>query len=76
MRERMVGSMAFCRTEPDGFRPRDVEVLEAIARIEEALAAAGGRVSGAGGAAARLGVPATTLESRIKSLKIDKRQFR
>jgi formate hydrogenlyase transcriptional activator len=45
-------------------------------RIEEALAAAGGRVSGAGGAAARLGVPATTLESRIKSLKIDKRLFR
>jgi formate hydrogenlyase transcriptional activator len=45
-------------------------------RIEEALAAAGGRVSGAGGAAVRLGVPATTLESRIKSLKIDKRSFR
>jgi formate hydrogenlyase transcriptional activator len=45
-------------------------------QIEEALAAAGGRVSGANGAAARLGVPATTLESRIKSLKIDKRRFR
>jgi formate hydrogenlyase transcriptional activator len=44
-------------------------------RIEEALAASGGRVSGAAGAAARLGVPATTLESRIKSLKIDKRRF-
>jgi formate hydrogenlyase transcriptional activator len=44
-------------------------------RIEEALAACGGRVSGAAGAAARLGVPATTLESRIKSLKIDKRRF-
>jgi transcriptional regulator with GAF, ATPase, and Fis domain len=45
-------------------------------RIEEALAASGGRVSGAAGAAARLGVPATTLESRIKSLKIDKHRFR
>jgi formate hydrogenlyase transcriptional activator len=45
-------------------------------QIEEALAAAGGRVSGAGGAAARLGVPATTLESRIKRLQIDKRRFR
>jgi formate hydrogenlyase transcriptional activator len=45
-------------------------------QIEEALAAAGGRVSGSNGAAARLGVPATTLESRIKSLKIDKRRFR
>jgi formate hydrogenlyase transcriptional activator len=45
-------------------------------RIEEALAASGGRVSGAGGAAVRLGLPATTLDSRIKSLKIDKRRFR
>ncbi len=45
-------------------------------RIEEALKAAGGRVSGAGGAAALLGVPATTLESRIKRLGIDKRRFR
>ena len=44
-------------------------------RIEEALKAAGGRVSGAGGAAALLGVPATTLESRIKRLGIDKRRF-
>jgi formate hydrogenlyase transcriptional activator len=45
-------------------------------QIEEALTAAGGRVSGAGGAAARLGVPSTTLDSRIKRLGIDKRQFR
>ncbi|MBW8873659.1 MAG: sigma 54-interacting transcriptional regulator [Acidobacteria bacterium] len=44
-------------------------------RIEEALRQAGGRVSGAGGAAALLGVPATTLESRIKRLGIDKRMF-
>jgi formate hydrogenlyase transcriptional activator len=44
-------------------------------QIEEALAAAGGRVSGPTGAAARLGVPGTTLDSRIKRLKIDKRQF-
>jgi formate hydrogenlyase transcriptional activator len=45
-------------------------------RIEEALAQAGGRVSGAKGAAALLGVPGTTLESRIKSLGIDKRMFK
>src|SRR5262249_21455524 len=44
-------------------------------QIEEALAAAGGRVSGTRGAAVRLGVPATTLESRIKRLRIDKRRF-
>jgi formate hydrogenlyase transcriptional activator len=45
-------------------------------RIEEALAAANGRVSGAAGAAARLGLPPSTLESRIRSLGIDKRRFR
>ncbi|MEA2601374.1 MAG: formate hydrogenlyase transcriptional activator [Acidobacteriota bacterium] len=45
-------------------------------RIEEALAKSGGRVSGARGAAALLGLPGTTLESRIKSLGIDKRQFK
>jgi len=45
-------------------------------RIEEALATSNGRVSGASGAATRLGLPPSTLESRIKSLGIDKRQFR
>jgi hypothetical protein len=35
-----------------------------------------GRVSGPFGAAARLGVPSSTLESKIKALRIDKRQFR
>jgi formate hydrogenlyase transcriptional activator len=45
-------------------------------RIEDALAQSAGRVSGAAGAAARLGIPSTTLESRIKSLGIDKRKFK
>jgi formate hydrogenlyase transcriptional activator len=44
-------------------------------RIEAALAEAGGRVSGPSGAAAKLGMPASTLDSKIKSLKIDKRRF-
>ena len=44
--------------------------------IEAALAETGGRISGPDGAAKRLGVPRTTLESRIKSLRIDKYQFR
>jgi len=44
--------------------------------IEAALAESRGRVSGASGAAAKLQVPPSTLESRIKTLKIDKRQFR
>jgi formate hydrogenlyase transcriptional activator len=44
--------------------------------IEAALAESKGRVSGPFGAAARLGVPSSTLESKIKALKIDKRRFK
>jgi formate hydrogenlyase transcriptional activator len=44
--------------------------------IEAALREARGRVSGRDGAAARLGVPASTLESRIRALKINKHLFR
>jgi len=44
--------------------------------IEAALAASKGRVSGPSGAAARLGIPQSTLDSKIKSLKINKHQFR
>ena len=36
--------------------------------IEAALAETGGRVSGSSGAAAKLGVPPSTLDSKIKSL--------
>jgi formate hydrogenlyase transcriptional activator len=43
--------------------------------IEAALAQTNGRISGPTGAAARLGMPASTLDSKIKSLKINKRQF-
>ncbi len=44
--------------------------------IEAALRASQGRVAGPFGAAKRLGIPATTLESKIKSLAIDKRRFK
>jgi transcriptional regulator with GAF, ATPase, and Fis domain len=44
--------------------------------IEAALRESKGRVSGPFGAAACLGVPSSTLESKIKALKIDKRQFK
>jgi formate hydrogenlyase transcriptional activator len=43
--------------------------------IESALARTNGRISGPTGAAAHLGMPASTLDSKIKSLKINKRQF-
>ena len=44
--------------------------------IEAALAETAGRVSGASGAAMKLGMPSTTLESRIRSLKINKHRFK
>jgi len=44
--------------------------------IEAALAQTHGRVAGPRGAAAKLGVPRTTLESKIKSLHIDKNRYR
>jgi len=44
--------------------------------IEAALAETRGRISGPDGAAMRLGVPRTTLEYKIKSLRIDKYRYR
>jgi formate hydrogenlyase transcriptional activator len=44
--------------------------------IEAALAESKGRVSGPSGAAAKLGMPQSTLDSKIKSLKINKHQFK
>ena len=45
-------------------------------RIEAALAQSNGKVSGAHGAAAKLGMPPSTLESKIRSLRINKFQFK
>ena len=44
--------------------------------IEDALRASDGRVFGPSGAAERLGIPRSTLESRIRALKINKERFR
>jgi len=44
--------------------------------IDSALAEAGGRVSGPSGAAALLGVPPSTLESKIRSMNINKYSFK
>jgi len=44
--------------------------------IEGALRDCGGRVYGPDGAAAKLGIPRSTLESKIRVLKIDKKRFR
>jgi transcriptional regulator with GAF, ATPase, and Fis domain len=44
--------------------------------IEAALAECRGRVAGRSGAAAKLGVPPSTLDHRIKALRINKAQFK
>jgi formate hydrogenlyase transcriptional activator len=44
--------------------------------VEAALAESRGRVSGPTGAAAKLGLPTRTLDSKIKRLGIDKYRFK
>jgi len=44
--------------------------------IEAALAGTRGRVWGPSGAAAKLGIPPSTLDHRIKALRINKKQFK
>ena len=52
------------------------QMAEARRMIEAALAETGGRISGPTGAAALLGIPRQTLQSKIASLGIDKNKFR
>jgi formate hydrogenlyase transcriptional activator len=54
-------------------RPKFSEEKE---MIESALAGSKGRVAGRDGAAAKLGVPRSTLESRIRTLRINKNRFK
>lgn len=51
-------------------------IAHEVMRIETALAASQGRVSGPAGAAVILGVPRSTLESKIRLLGIDKHRFK
>jgi formate hydrogenlyase transcriptional activator len=44
--------------------------------IETALSESGGRISGPSGAAAKLGIPRQTLDSKIASLQINKLRFK
>jgi PAS domain S-box-containing protein len=68
--------------QPSPAEPKDqVQLpLELVAQekcmIEAALKESRGQVFGPTGAAAKLGIPRSTLESRIRSLKIDKRRFK
>ena len=65
-----------CQAQPAGQPLSHKLVSQTKEMIEAALAESGGRVSGPSGAAAKLGMPASTLESKIKSLKINKYLFK
>src|SRR6266403_1736031 len=64
-------------TEPNGRSelPRKLLAQEKD-MIEAALKESRGRIFGPKGAAAKLGIPRSTLESKIRSLKIDKNRYR
>src|SRR5580692_6328956 len=67
---------AWLRSEPEpklGLQP--VLINQERELIEAALAESRGRISGPDGAARRLGVPRTTLEYKIKSLRINKYRY-
>jgi len=59
-----------------GLEPLRKPPSEEKAIIEAALRESGGRVYGPSGAAAKLGVPRSTLEHKIRSLKITKNRFK
>ena len=63
---------------PQQPEPADVDKDASRERqiVENALAGSRGRVSGPNGAAARLRVPPSTLEHRIKKLRIRKSHFK
>jgi DNA-binding NtrC family response regulator len=44
--------------------------------IESALTETRGKIAGAGGAASKLGIPPSTLDSKIKQLRIKKDKFK
>ncbi len=66
-----------CRqTQPAGQPLSDKLMTQEREMIEGALTNSRGRVSGPTGAATQLGIPPTTLESKIRSLKINKHRFK
>jgi transcriptional regulator with GAF, ATPase, and Fis domain len=62
--------------EPPPRTPALDQTLDERKRIEAALAQSRGKVSGANGAAAKLGMPASTLASKIHALRINRFQFK
>jgi formate hydrogenlyase transcriptional activator len=72
--EAWLSSQAPLRTDGSGPLPETLQDQEKE-MIEAALTKSRGKVAGPRGAAAKLGIPASTLESKIKQLGIEKRRF-
>jgi transcriptional regulator with GAF, ATPase, and Fis domain len=69
------------RSQTRGHPTRSAPLLATVlcqekSLIEAALRETLGRIAGADGAAAKLGIPRTTLESKIKRLEINKHRFK
>src|SRR5262249_11701057 len=60
----------------EGEKPSTDHVVTERQRVEAALVRTKGKVAGPSGAAAKLGIPASTLEWKIRCLKINKFQFK
>lgn len=72
---------SWLKRSPGHSSKRTAHLASAVAErektlIQAALAASQGRIAGPSGAAAKLGVPRQTLESKLKALDIDKLAFR
>src|SRR5262249_119488 len=63
-------------TEPASRPIFKMPVAQQKEMIEAALGESRGRVSGPSGAAAKLGIPPSTLDSKIRALKINKHRFK
>lgn len=72
--EAWLSSQASLRADGSGPLPATLQDQEKE-MIEAALAKSRGRVAGPRGAAAKLGIPPSTLESKIKQLNIEKSRF-
>jgi len=59
-----------------GHRPTDSAEEAEKQLIESALAESNGKVAGSDGAAAKLGIPRSTLDAKIKQLSIKKYSIR
>jgi DNA-binding NtrC family response regulator len=75
VKKRWLSSECF-QIEPATQPPFKRSMMEERKKIDAALTETRGRVSGPSGAAAKLGLPPSTLESKIRAMNINKYSFK